>query len=381
MARSSAKKHRGVYEHPAGSNAWWVQYFCQGCSRHPHRGRHREKVGGKQAAINRYQQRRTEARDGQLPTVQRRVPFDAFAGEYLETARARLRSFPILQIYAQRWIKFFGARPLRSVLPLMIERYVAEREREVAPATVNRELAFVKRVFAVALENGLVDRNPAKPVKFLREPSGRVRFLSDEEEAALRAVVGERDWAVIAFAINTGLRRGEQFNLRWENVNLANRVLTIPRSKHGGSRHVQLNDTAMAILRTLPSRFHSRWVFPSATGKSPMSANNFRYRMFDPAVRRAKIEDFTWHDLRHTFASRLVMRGADLRSVQELLGHKTLAMTLRYAHLSPTHLHQAVKLLDAGGTFGGSTSAHSGSSRVKHTATNPRNPSNGPRLA
>ena len=154
-------------------------------------------------------------------------------------------------------------------------------------------------------------------------------------------------------------------------MNLANRVLTIPRSKHGGSRHVQLNDTAMAILRALPSRLQRRWVFPSATGKTPMSANNFRYRVFDVAVRQAKIEDFTWHDLRHTFASRLVMRGADLRSVQELLGHKTLAMTLRYAHLSPAHLHKAVKLLDAGGTSGGSTAAHSGSSQVTHTASKP----------
>jgi len=364
MARSTEKKHRGVYEHPPGSGEWWIHYYADG-------RRHREKVGGKQAAINRYQQRQVEKREGRLPQPQRNVAFDAFVREYLETTRTRLRSFPMLQIYAKRWIKFFGSRPLRAILPLMIERYVAQREKQVAPATVNRELAFVKRLFAVAMENGLVDRNPAKPVKFLREPSGRVRFLSDEEEVALRAKVGKKDWPVIAFALNTGLRRGEQFNLRWDNVNLANRVLTIPRSKHGGSRHVQLNDTAMAILRALPSRFHSRWVFPSATGKSPMSANNFRYRVFEPAVRDAKVEDFRWHDLRHTFASRLAMGGVDLNTIRELMGHKTLAMTLRYTHLSPTHLHQAVKLLDAGGRSDGRSSAHSGSSRVTHTATNP----------
>ena len=367
MARASEKKHRGVYEHPPGSGVWWIHYHAEG-------RRHREQVGGKQAAINRYQQRKTEAREGRLPQPQRHVAFDAFVREYLETARPRLRSFATVQIHARRWMKFFGSRSLRSILPLMIERYVAQREKEVAPATVNRELAFVKRIFAVAMENGLVDRNPTKPVKFLREPSGRVRFLSEEEEAALCAKVGKRDWPLVAFALNTGLRRGEQFNLRWENVNLASRVLTIPRSKHGGSRHVQLNDTAMAILRALPSRFHSRWVFPSATGKTPMSANNFRYRVFDPAVREAKIEDFTWHDLRHTFASRLVMAGVPLRTVQELMGHKTLRMTERYAHLSPTHLHQAVKVLDAGGRSDGRSAAHSGASPVTHTATNPAKP-------
>src|SRR5438034_1457845 len=364
MARSSAKKHGGVYEHPPGSEVWWIHYYAEG-------RRHREQVGGKQAAINRYQQRKTEAREGRLPQPQRHVAFDAFVREYLETARARLRSFATVQIHARRWIKFFGARPLRSILPLMIERYVAQREKEVAPATVNRELAFVKRIFAVAMENGLVDRNPTKPIKFLREPSGRVRFLSEEEEVVLCAKVGKRDWPIVAFALNTGLRRGEQFNLRWENVNLASRVLTIPRSKHGGSAHVQLNDTAMAILRALPSRFHSRRVFPSGTGKTPLNATNFRQRVFNPAVLRARIDNLRRHDLRHTFASRLAMTGVDLNTIRELLGHKTLAMTLRYAHLSPTHLHQAVKLLDAGGRSDGRSSAHSGSSRVTHTATNP----------
>src|SRR5207253_4154094 len=155
-----------------------------------------------------------------------------------------------------------------------------------------------------------------------REPSGRVRFLSDEEEVALREKIGGKDWPAVAFALNTGLRRGEQFNLRWENVNLANRVLTIPRSKHGGARHVQLNDTAMAILRALPSRFHSRWVFPSATGKTPTNVSNFLHRVFIPAVRHAGVEDFRWHDLRHTFASRLAMAGVELLSIKELLGHK-----------------------------------------------------------
>src|ERR1051326_2546140 len=137
MARPPAKKHRGVYEHPPGSDIWWVCYFCAGCNRHPVRGRHREKVGAKQAAINCYQNRQVEKREGRLPQPQRNVAFDAFAREYLEAARTRLRSFPILQIYAKRWIAFFGAQPLRSILPLMVERYVSQRRQAVAPATVN----------------------------------------------------------------------------------------------------------------------------------------------------------------------------------------------------------------------------------------------------
>src|SRR5437016_2297257 len=165
MARASDKKHRGVYEKVPGSGVWWIRYVVEGRIR-------REKAGGKQAAIDLYRVRKGQAQEGRLPVKERSVPFDGFVQEYLETARARLRSFATVEIHARRWIKFFGSRPLRSILPLMIERYVAQCEQEVAPATVNRELAFVKRVFAVAMENGLVERNPAKAVKFLREPSG-----------------------------------------------------------------------------------------------------------------------------------------------------------------------------------------------------------------
>jgi integrase len=184
-------------------------------------------------------------------------------------------------------------------------------------------------------------------------------------------VVNEASWRLIGFAMNSGLRQGEQFGLRWQYVDLTNRVLTVPHSKHGGARHVPLNDTAVAILRALPSRFQSRWVFPSAPGNTPLNATNFRDRVFNPAVRRAGIEDFRWHDLRHTFASRLAMAFVDLNTIRELMGHKTLTMTLRYAHLSRTHLHQAVRQLDAGGSSGGSTAAHSGSSRLTHSATKP----------
>jgi integrase len=107
-----------------------------------------------------------------------------------------------------------------------------------------------------------------------------------------------------------------------------------------------MNDTVRDVLRTLPSRLKSSWVFPSGTGESPIDARNFVRRVFVPAARRARLEGFRWHDLRHTFASRLVMKGVDLPTVQALMGHKTIAMTLRYAHLSPEHQLDAVQRLN-----------------------------------
>ena len=106
-----------------------------------------------------------------------------------------------------------------------------------------------------------------------------------------------------------------------------------------------MNDAVGAILRDLPSRFRGSYVFPSQTGDTPLDSDNFRSRVFNPALKRAEIENFRWHDLRHSFASRLAMQGEDLLTIKNLLGHKTMEMTLRYAHLSPGHHRDAVQRL------------------------------------
>jgi integrase len=162
----------------------------------------------------------------------------------------------------------------------------------------------------------------------------------------LEVAIGSENWPLVAVAIHTGLRRSEQFQLRWEDIDFATGIVTIPRSKHGGLRRVRMNDTVRELLRVRPSRLKSPYVFPSSTGESALDACDFVRRVFVPALRKAAIEGLRWHDLRHTFASRLVMAGVDLRTVQELLGHKTPAMTLRYAHLSPEHQLDAVQRLN-----------------------------------
>jgi integrase len=108
----------------------------------------------------------------------------------------------------------------------------------------------------------------------------------------------------------------------------------MPRTKSGETRRVPINETVRALLGSLPSRLKSPYVFPSATRETPLDARNYVRRVFLPAAKQAALEGFRWHDLRHTFASRLAMKGVPLRTVQELMGHKSLTMTLRYIRTS-----------------------------------------------
>jgi len=173
------------------------------------------------------------------------------------------------------------------------------------------------------------------------EDNARIRFLSADEETALRKAVEAKcsqHLSELVLALNTGLRLSEQFGLTWADVSLTRRLLTIPRSKNGSTRHVPLNQAAVRALEDLREGTHSSgFVCGGAPGPR---------RWFEPALKDAKISGFSWHCLRHTFASRLVMAGVDLRTVQELLGHKTIAMMVRYAHLAPKHTLAAVERLD-----------------------------------
>ncbi|TRZ98341.1 MAG: site-specific integrase, partial [Nitrospiraceae bacterium] len=147
-------------------------------------------------------------------------------------------------------------------------------------------------------------------------------------------------WARLS--ILTGMRKSEQFNLRWTDVDMERGLVTLPQTKAGGVQYVHLNDEARTILRSLDSWQRSVWVFPSENPARPIDGRNFYGRVWMPAVEKAKIEWATWHDLRHTFASRLAMNGATEGTIAALLRHSSTALVRRYAHLSPSHLQAAV---------------------------------------
>jgi integrase len=338
-----SRRERGIFERPKGSGIWWIRYADQF-------GKiHREKVGPKSLARAAYRKRKTEIREGKFfpETIRRRreILFRDMAKLYLEEhAKVNKRSWKTDEERLARLIERFGDQPLSKITRQDVERFRAVIAQELSPATVNRYMALLKTVYNKAIAWGKTKHNPVQGIKQFKE-THRIRFLTDEEEERLEAIFPAKYWPWVEIALHTGMRRGEQFNLRWENVNFQTLTLTIPRSKHGEVRHIRMNDRVVEILRFLPSRLHSQYVFPSAKGRTPMDANNFIHRVFAPALRKAKIANFRWHDLRHTFASRLVMDGVDIRTVQELMGHKTITITMKYSHLSPGHQMDAVQRL------------------------------------
>jgi integrase len=346
-------KLRGIFERIPGSNDWWIRY-ADGTGRVRY-----EKAGHKSAAIELYRKRKTEVlQRKKLPEKfrERAVTFDELAEDAL--AYSRRHHGPKTQ-KGLAWMiatlrERFGTRPAATIMPGEIEEFVNGRGK--TKATANRWRSLLSLIYHRALDRGRVEENPVHKVPRHREHMGRTRFLSPDEEKSLRAVIkADYPGELPAFdlALHTGMRRSEQYGLTWDCVDLPRRQITIPRSKHGGVRYIPLNSAAEKALLTLRTRSNGS----GAVMVSAQSGHGYRAghplktprEWFDASCRKAGVLDFTWHCLRHTFASRLVMAGVPLRTVQELLGHKTIQMTIRYSHLAPGHMQEAVdKLVPAG---------------------------------
>ena len=353
MPRREAK-HRGVYEHPKDSGVWWVLYYDQ------YNRRHREKVGLKSAAISIYRQRKTEIRQGKFEPedIERKhqnVLVSEIIKDFEKASEARGRkSLADIRQRLRYWSDRLGDRPAKSVMNTDIEdarldlaqgRLPGHRhKRKKAPravATVNRYLATLKSVFLLAIENEKVTRNPFRKVKLQKENNARVRFLTEEEEARILKAVPKPYQAMILFAIHTGMRFSEQTKLKWEEVDFRQRVVKIRDSKSGKARHIPLNTVVLDVLKGIPRSIGCPFVFYTENG----TQRTLMARQWPGWLKQAGVENFHWHDLRHTFASRLVMRGVDLYTVKELLGHQSIEMTQRYAHLGPDFLKQSVEVL------------------------------------
>jgi len=245
--------------------------------------------------------------------------------------------------------KTFGEQFLTDITALMISEYKVMRRAEGAsPRTINYELTLMSHAYNMAIrEWEWVDDNPVKKVKKERVHNIIERWLSlDEEERLLKA---SPKWLqeIIIFAINTGLRQSELLNLRWSQINMFRRTMTITEQKNHGIDTLPLNETAMQVLRERETESSSNledYVFSNTLNNRRQ--NNVLLKGFYSALKKAEIKNFRFHDLRHTFATRLVQQGVGILEVQKLGRWKTTSMVMRYAHHNTETLRSAIEVMD-----------------------------------
>ncbi len=336
----------GLYKRK-DSPFWWMSFRVDG-------RRIREATGTvvKKLAERIHAQRLTELAERGLDTSYKakesRATFADLSAEYLKWAE-RQRSFLSKKSFIRLLGEAFGGLELRAFSTQLVEGYQTMCLKDgKAPATANRHVTTLKHMFTKAVEWELATEEALKKVrrvKLLEENNRRLRFLSREEGAALVNACAPHLKPIVVTALNTGMRKGEILSLEWErNVDLKHGFILLDMTKNGERREVPINQTLRSTLQRLVRRIGCQFVFANDEGR------RLRWikRSFGTALKRSGIKDFRFHDLRHTFASQLVMAGVDLTTVKELLGHKNLSMTLRYAHLAPSHKVKAVAVLEDG---------------------------------
>ena len=335
MARKYGKDRGIVFKY----GKWWCRIYVNGQEKW-------YRAENKSQAKALYGRFKADIREGKyFPEkfdTQKEITLRAWIERYLEGSTNR--GIGNERCYGRFWRRLIGKRFLTQITTEDCRRIQAKLNARgrLKPASINRLFAFLRRVLMVAVKDGKLNRNPVSGLKFFPE-ARKTRYFSAEELQHLQAVMKTKDWSVVAFAIETGLRRGEQFGLKWAHVSLESSTLTIPLPKGGITRHVPLSDNAKEILRSLGSFLESPWVFPSPMDSlHPRNAQTFVNKIFTPALRKVGITEASWHTLRHTAASRRIMSGVDLYTVKEILGHQDIQTTMRYAHLSPGYLLDAI---------------------------------------
>ncbi len=261
--------------------------------------------------------------------------------------------------------KVFGDRPASSIRPYEIADWLDSLGR--APATVNRYKVTLSSIYRYGKQRDKVQVNPAREVAQLKLNNGIIRYLKPDEEKRLRAVLQEAVDACgpqneqrrkrlqhriyeLDVALGTGMRKGEQYGLRWADIDFDRRVITLRDTKNGSSRTVPMIDDVVSAFRQLKKlslerkdRASDR---PNAAPDDVVFGIGDNKKWWEAALKDAKIKAFRWHDLRHTFCSRLAQAGVSLKVIQEAAGHKSIQMSARYAHMDHTTLQNAMSVLN-----------------------------------
>jgi integrase len=340
MAGKQRKRGMGsIFKH---GSSWWIALYDHG-----------KKVKGRAGPIGLITKSQAEqalkARMGEI--VQGRFSlekpikmalFDKMAERYLEYSKANHRSYKRSLSVSKVLLRFFGGKKLTDVSTWSVENFKVERKNEGKTlSNINRELTVLKRMFNLAIEWGLTSSNPVKRVKFFKVNNEPMRVLTEEEFSKLCEAASPHLKPVLLCAVSTGLRRSELLNLLWSDVDLKKDTITVRDSKNYDFRIISINPALKEELNRIKEDTSSQYVF----GFNGHPVKEIK-RSFETALRKSGIPVCRFHDLRHTFATTLVMKGVDLATLQELLGHKSILMTKRFSHPTLEHKKKAVESLD-----------------------------------
>ncbi len=334
------QKQKGIYKR---GSVYWIRYTGSD-------GRKRfesSKSPSIRVAEKLLIQRKNDVMMGKTPIKEiKNYTFNELATEYHKWAE-RQKSYHKSKIYLiSQLTQMFGNLPLKRFNSMLLEQYQTEKLKHGnKPATVNRLLSTISHMFTKAVEWDMVDDTMIKKirkVKLLPEGNKRLRFLNKEECQALIQACSPHLQPIVITALNTGMRKGEILGLRWDQVDLNHGFILLDKTKNGERREIPINQTLKDTLQSLTIKMGSPYVFIDSLGNRYGDVK----KSFKTALKKVEIDDFRFHDLRHTAASHLIMAGVDLTTVKELLGHKDISQTLRYSHLAPSHKIKAIDMLD-----------------------------------
>ena len=319
---------------------YWIEFYAEG-------RRKRERIGpNKTLAEMVLHKRLTERAEDKLLDKKKvsKEKFSDLVKQYEEWSKVNNKSYEVNKRYYIGKVKdYFGTMLLREITPWHVEKFKLERSKQTGKYEVNRELATLKHIFSKAIEWGKLQVNPARSVKKFKESKGRIRFLMPDEFQKLYEQLPYPLNAISKVAVLTGLRKDNILSLKWSFINSQNRKLNIPETKNSEPLEVDMSQPLIDLLNAIPRHPEGEYIFYKSDGSR---YRNIDFDEFKEALKKAGIDTTThFHDLRHTVASHLVMSGVDLVTVKEVLGHKDISMTMRYAHLAPDHKRKAMETL------------------------------------
>ena len=264
--------------------------------------------------------------------------------EYLETANVntgRMHRNSLVALNA-----FFKGRSVRDITPGLVERFKALRAGQVSPSSINRELATLKKIVALCLDNDMLRISPIERVRPLQENPSRERVLSAEEYDRLLTECrrNPRLFLAVFLVSQTGLRKEAVYSLAWDNVHLKDRYLE-QRGKRGKMAVIPLTEALYTVLHNAKEASTSEWVFPSPEHPQAHISKNSNLG-FPEACARAEIPDLRFHDLRHSFATRFVIATGDKEACRVLLGHSKMATTDLYVNVPSRHIRQSMETFE-----------------------------------